>query len=317
MKIVVLDGFAMAQNDLSWDAMKKFGDVVVYDRNDPDKVVERLEGADIAITNKVVLDKCIISQLPNLKMIAVAATGYNVVDCAAAAEHGIVVTNAPAYSTDSVAQMVFALLLNVTNRVQHYTDENRNGKWSRKNDFCYMDYTHTELTGKTFGIIGVGHIGEKVARIAQSFGMIVIAYTHRHKDTLPAGICKVTKDELMRQSDIISLHCPLTEASRHAINAESIALMKNNVIIINTGRGGLVDEYAVAEALRSGRIAAFGADVLTDEPPHADNPILSAPNAFVTPHIAWASFEARQRLMNILIANIKAFMDGTPINVVN
>lgn len=317
MKIVVLDGFAMAQNDLLWEGMRKLGEVVVYDHDEPGKVVERLEGADIAITNKVVLDRNVISQLPCLKMIAVAATGYNVVDCKAASEHGITVANAPAYSTDSVAQTVFALLLNITNHIQHYADENRNGRWSRSKDFCYMDYAWAELSGKTFGVIGFGNIGEKVARIAQSFGMRVVVYTHRSQNELPEGVLKVEKEQLMKDSDIISLHCPLTEQSSKTINSESISLMKKSVTIINTGRGGLVDEEAVAEALKSGRIAAFGADVLTSEPPHADNPILNAPNAFVTPHIAWASLEARQRLMDILIANIKAYIDGKPINVVN
>lgn len=317
MKIVILDGYGVNPGDLSWDFLNEFADVDVYDHEMTEKTVERLLDADIAITNKVVIDRDIISQLPKLKLIVVAATGYNVVDVKAAREYGVLVANIPAYSTDSVAQMVFAHILNITNRVQHYANENRNGRWCKSEDFCYYDFTTHELAGMTLGIIGVGNIGAKVAAIANCFGMNVIAKTHRSQDSLPCGIKKVGFEELLKESDFISLHCPLTEESKEIICKENIEKMKKGVVLINTGRGGLINEQDVADGLKSGQIGAFATDVLTHEPALESCPLLSAPNSYLTPHIAWASFEARKRLMNILRDNIKGFLEGKPVNIVN
>ena len=317
MKIVILDGFAVRPGDLSWERFQSLGEVVVYGHDNPDEFYERLTGADVAVTNKVVFDRERISRLPDLKLIAVAATGYNIIDCEAAREHGVIVTNIPAYSTDSVAQMVFAHLLNITNRVQYYADENRNGRWSKSPDFCYYDFTTHEIANQTLGIVGMGNIGTKVAAIAKEFGMKVIAHTHRQAEILPEGITKVELDELLATADVITLHCPLTAESNRMINSETIAKMKRGVVLINTGRGGLIDEQAVADALNDGQIGAFAADVLTEEPPRSNNPLLTAKNSYLTPHIAWASSEARERLMDIMYDNIASFISGTPINVVN
>jgi glycerate dehydrogenase len=246
------------------------------------------------------------------------ATGYNVVDVEAARERGIVVTNVPAYSTDSVAQMVFAHLLTVTNRTEHYAIENRQGRWTKNPDFCYWDFPHMELAGKTFGIVGLGNIGQSVARIAIAFGMKVKAFSAKSASALRMlGIEKATLEELLSTSDVLSLHCPLTDSTRHLMNPDTLRQMKSSAILINTGRGPLVDDQAVAEALAEGRLAAFCADVLTDEPPKADNPLLSQPHAFITPHIAWASTEARVRLLQVAIGNVRAFLNGSPVNVVN
>lgn len=318
MKIVVLDGYAVARvGELSWRDLECFGEVVIYDHDEPENTVARLKGADIAITNKVIFDRNIMLQVPTLKLIAVAATGYNVVDCQAARDLGITVTNIPSYSTDSVAQMIFAMLLNITNRVQHYADENRKGRWSSSPDFCYADFVTHEIAGKTFGIVGMGNIGTKVASIAHSFGMKVIATTHRDQESLPSYVIKADIEKLLAEADVISLHCPLTPATEHVINADSIKKIKQGAILINTGRGPLIDEQAVADALHSGWLSAFAADVLSVEPPAADNPLLHAPNTYLTPHIAWASIEARQRLMQIMKDNIRCYIEGHPINVVN
>ena len=243
------------------------------------------------------------------------ATGYNVVDIEAARERGIVVTNVPAYSTESVAQMVFAHLLTVTNRTEHYAIQNRADKWTVNPDFCYWDFPHMELAGKTFGIVGLGNIGQRVAQIALAFGMKVKAMTS--KDSLPDGIEKASLEELLAESDVLSLHCPLTENTRHLMNDTTLRQMKPTAILINTGRGPLVDDQAVADALAEGRLAAFCADVLTEEPPKADNPLLKQPNAFTTPHIAWASTEARCRLIQVATDNVRSFLNGMPVNVVS
>ena len=292
------------------------GELTVYDRTQPSETVERIAQAEIVLTNKVVISREIIAQLPQLKYIGVLATGYNVVDTQAAHERGIIVTNVPAYSTESVAQMVFAHLLTVTNRTEHYAVANRNGRWTVNPDFCYWDFPHQELAGKTFGIVGLGNIGQRVAQIALAFGMKVKAQTSKAAEALPAGIEKVTTAELLATSDVLSLHCPLTEGTRHLINADSLRQMKPTAILINTGRGPLVDDQAVADALADGRLAAFCADVLTNEPPQEDNPLLKQPNAFITPHIAWATKEARVRLLQVATDNVRAFLNGAPVNAV-
>ena len=316
MKIVVLDGFSANPGDLSWEELKKLGSLTVYDRTEPDETVVRASDAEIVLTNKVIISSEVITQLPKLRYIGVLATGYNVVDTKAAHERGIIVTNVPAYSTESVVQMVFAHLLNVTNRIEHYAKQNRNGRWTVNPDFCYWDFPHTELAGKTFGIVGLGNIGMRVAQVALAFGMRVKALTSKTAEALPAGIEKSSIEELLAASDVVSLHCPLTGDTRHLINADSLRLMKPTAILINTGRGPLVDDLAVADALVGHRLAAFCADVLTDEPPKITNPLLDQPDAFITPHIAWASTEARIRLLQVATGNVSAFLSGSPVNVV-
>ena len=316
-KIVVLDGYASNPGDLSWEGMQALGELTVYDRTAPDETIDRCKDAEIVLTNKVVFSAATLSQLPHLKYIGVLATGFNVVDTAAARERGITVTNIPAYSTDSVAQLTFAHILNVTNRVDHYARQNREGRWSRNPDFVYWDTPLTELRGKTMGIVGLGNIGMKVAAIARLFGMDVFAVTSKNSSDLPAGIQKTTFDGLLAISDVLSLHCPLTPQTHHLIDAEALKKMKQGAILVNTGRGPLVDEQAVADALQEGLLQAYAADVMTQEPPQADNPLLRCPNAYLTPHIAWATFEARQRLMKIATDNVRAFLAGKPVNVVN
>ena len=308
MKIVILDGYTANPGDLSWGELEALGDVTVYDRTKAEETVARAAEADIVLTNKVVISRAVIAQLPRMKYIGVLATGYNVVDTEAAHERGIIVTNVPAYSTESVAQMVFAHLLTVTNRTEHYAAANRQGRWSRNPDFCYWDTGLTELAGKTFGIVGLGNIGSRVAQIALAFGMKVKALTSKPVDALPAGIEKTTLEELLTASDVVSLHCPLTDHTRRMMNGETLRLMKPSAILINTGRGPLVDDQAVSEALEAGRLAAFCADVLTEEPPKDDHPLLRQPNAFITPHIAWATKEARSRLIQIATDNVCSFL---------
>ena len=316
MNIVILDGYTANPGDLSWQGLEEIGEVTVYDRTKADETVARAADADIVLTNKVIISREIIAQLPRLKYIGVLATGYNVVDIEAAHERGITVTNVPAYSTESVAQMVFAHLLTVTNRTEHYAVENRNGRWTKNPDFCYWDFPHMELAGKTFGIVGLGNIGRRVAEIATAFGMHVKALTSKSADALPANIEKATLESILSTSDVLSLHCPLTDKTRHLINRETLQQMKPTAILINTGRGPLVDDQAVADALSGGRLAAFCADVLTEEPPKADNPLLKQPNAYMTPHIAWASKEARVRLVQVATDNVRAFINGRPQNMV-
>ena len=316
MKIVILDGYSADPGDLSWEELEQMGEVTVYDRTSPSETVQRAADADVVLTNKVVLDRENIAQLPRLKYIGVLATGYNVVDIEAAHERGIIVTNVPAYSTESVAQMVFAHLLTVTNRTEHYAIQNRSGRWAASPDFCYWDFPLMELAGKTIGIVGLGNIGRRVAEIALAFGMKVKAMTSKSQEQLPAGIEKVDLQTLLSSADVLSLHCPLTTNTHHLINADTLRLMKPTAILINTGRGPLIDDQAVANALQEELLGAFCADVLTTEPPSSNNPLLSQPNAFITPHIAWASTEARTRLLQIAIANVQAFASGKPQNTV-
>lgn len=317
MKIVVLDGQGVNPGDISWNRIEELGELTVYPRTAPEEVLQHVGDAEIALTNKTVFDANTIAQLKNTKYIGVLATGYNVVDTKAARERGIVVTNIPAYSTDSVAQMVFAHLLNVSNHVEHYAEETRNGVWSRCPDFCYWNKPLFELAGKTLGIVGLGNIGMKVAQIAQAFGMNVLAYTSKTPDQLPEGIRKTTLDGLFGASDVVSLHCPLTDTTRELMNNTSIEKMRDGAILINTGRGPLVNEADVADVLASGKLGAYCADVLSCEPPSPSNPLVGAPHAFITPHVAWATLEARLRLMDIAVNNIKSFLEGSPTNVVN
>lgn len=318
MKIVVLDGYTENPGDLSWDGLRELGDCTVWDRTAESQVAERAADAEIVLTNKVPIGRAAFDVLPRLKYVGVLATGYNIVDLAAAADHGVVVTNIPAYSTDSVAQMVMAHLLNMVNRVQHYTDEVRGGKWSSCPDFCFYDTLVFELSGKTMGIVGLGHIGMAVARIALSMGMKVLAYTSKDASALPDGVTKAGSiDDLFAASDVVTLHCPLTADTRHLVDARRLKLMKHSAMLINTGRGPLVDEQALAEALNAGEIYAAGVDVLSQEPPCADNPLLTARNCYFTPHIAWASREARVRLMQTAVDNVKNFLAGKPVNVVS
>jgi glycerate dehydrogenase len=316
MKIVILDGYCANPGDLSWESLKKYGEVVVYDRTSPKDVISRTKDADIVLTNKVVIDENTLCALPRLKYIGVLATGWNVVDVPTAVSHGVVVTNIPEYSTDSVVQSVFSLILTISNRVEHYTQLNKDGRWSKCADFCYTDTPLHELSGKTIGVIGLGHIGFKVAKIALSFGMDVFAFTSKNASDLPDGIQKTTLDGLFGISDILTLHCPLNDTTREMINSDTLKKMKPNAILINTSRGPLVNESDVADALLSGQLAAYGADVMSQEPPSADNPLLFAPNAFITPHIAWATYESRKRLISIAADNIRAFVEGHPQNVI-
>lgn len=316
-KIVILDGHAVNPGDLSWDPIRQLGLLTVYDRTAPDVFYERAKDAGILITNKVPFTRERIDLLPRLRYIGVLATGYNIIDTDYARQKGITVTNIPAYSTDGVAQMVFAHLLAIINRVEHYTQQNRELRWTRNTDFCYWDTPITELAGKTIGIIGLGHIGMKVAHIAQAFGMQVNAYTSKEAAQLPDGIQKVPLEKLLADSHIVTLHCPLTDDTHELINRHTLAQMHPQAILINTGRGPLVNEADVAEALATGQLAAYGTDVLGQEPPSADNPLLRQPRAFITPHIAWAASETRQRLINITADNLRAFLEHHPQNVVN
>lgn len=317
MKIVILDAYTANPGDLSWGSLKEMGEVTVYERTRREEIAGRAADADIVLTNKVVMDREMMALLPRLKYIGVLATGYNVVDIEAARERDIIVTNVPAYSTESVAQTVFAHLLTVTNRTEHYAQQNRLGRWAENRDFCYWDTELTELAGKTMGIVGLGHIGRRVAEIALAFGMQVKAMTSKKAEELPAGIQKAELQSLLASADVVSLHCPLTEGTKHLIHRETLRLMKPSAILINTGRGPLVDDEALAEALNEGRLRAYCADVVTEEPPKADHPLLHAPNAFITPHIAWATVEARKRLLQTAIGNVEAFVNGHPVNVVS
>jgi glycerate dehydrogenase len=315
--IVILDGYTADPSGLSWKPLEEIGTLTVYDRTKPEETIDRAKDAMIVLTNKVCLRRQEIEQLPQLKYIGVLATGYNVVDLEAAREHGIIVTNVPAYSTESVVQMVFAHLLTVTNRTEHYSLLNREGKWTSNPDFSYWDTQLTELSGKTFGIVGLGNIGRRVADVAHAFGMEVVAYTSKSSEELPQYIAKRSLDELLSESDVLSLHCPLTPDTQHLIDRQALLKMKPSAILINTGRGPLVNDQDVADALHEKRLRAFCADVLTEEPPKAENPLLQSENAFITPHIAWASCEARTRLIDIAIDNVRAFVGGNPQNVVS
>lgn len=313
MKICILDGYSLNPGDLDWSPVERLGDVTLFDRTPADKIVERAADADIVLTNKVPFSADTLRQLPRLRFICVLATGYNIIDTEAAARQGVVVANIPAYSTMSVAQMAFAHILNITNHVASYAREVADSKWTNCPDFCFWDSALTELAGKTMGIVGLGNTGMATARIAVAMGMKVVALTSKSADTLPEGITPAPLDDVLASADVVSLHCPLTPSTRHLINAASIAKMKPSAILINTGRGPLVDEQAVADALNGGRLAAFGADVLSQEPPRGDNPLLSARNCFLTPHIAWATLEARTRLMSTATENVRQFIAGEPV----
>ena len=314
MKIVVLDGYCLNPGDLSWEDMGSLGDLQVYDRTSPSELLERAEGAEVLITNKTLISDKDMDALPDLKYIGVLATGYNVVDVEAAKKKGIVVTNIPAYSTHSVAQMVFAHILNITQRVEHYACLNRQGKWSDSADFSYWDTELIELDGKWMGIVGFGNIGQATARIALAFGMKVAVFTSKPQSDLPEGVIKMDLDQLFSTCDVVSLHCPLTPSTKEMVNAKRLNLMKPNAILINTGRGPLVNEQDLANALNEGRIMAAGIDVLSIEPADPSNPLVSARNCFITPHIAWATKEARTRLMQIAVSNLKEFLNGNVVN---
>jgi glycerate dehydrogenase len=321
MNIVVLDGYTLNPGDLSWEGLERLGSCEVFDRTPAAQVAERAKEAEIVLSNKTVLDREIIGKLPRLRYIGVLATGYNVVDLEAARERGVAVTNVPAYSTASVAQMVFALLLELSTQVGHHAGEVRRGRWSQSPDFCFWEKPLIELEGRTMGIVGFGQIGRRVARLAEGFGMHVLVQTRnpdRYKGNLQnAGIEFVELIELLRRADVVSLHCPLTPETEGLIDAERLALMKPTAFLINTGRGPLVDQAALAAALNAKRLAGAGLDVLSQEPPPADNPLLKAENCIITPHIAWATREARERLMTTAVDNVLAFLEGKPKNVVS
>jgi len=314
MKIIVLDGYGLNPGDLDWKGFEELGELTVYDRTLPSELMERATGAEILVTNKTLITAENIKALPNLKYIGVLATGYNVVDIDAAKNRGIVVTNIPAYSTASVAQMVFAHILNITQRVGYYANENKQERWTKNLDFCYWDTPLLELEGKKMGVVGYGNIGQATARIAQAFGMEVCVCSSKPQFALPSGIKKLELDELFAECDVVSLHCPLTPDTKEMVNAGRLAKMKPNAILINTGRGPLINEQDLADALNEGRIAAAGLDVLSIEPPVEENPLLSARNCFITPHIAWATMEARTRLMEIAVQNLKSYLNGQIVN---
>lgn len=318
MNIVVLDGYALNPGDLSWEGLRIAGDLTIYDRTPPDLVYERSVMADILLTNKTILSEKMLKSLPGLKYVGVLATGYNVIDIDAADRLGIVVTNIPAYSTSSVAQLVFALMLEFCFRVQKHSDSVMSGRWSASLDFTFRDYQLTELASKTLGIIGFGNIGQKVSEIAMAFGMNVIISSRLKKD-LPDGsrIIQAELPELLSGSDFVTIHCPLTSETAGMININSLRLMKKSALLINTSRGPVVVEKDLAYALNEGIIAGAGIDVLSVEPPVGENPLLKAKNCIITPHIAWATLEARTRLMQVAVQNVKAFLSGTSINVVN
>jgi glycerate dehydrogenase len=317
MKIVLLDAHTANPGDVSWAPLQAIAPCDIHPRTPLAETVARCADADVIITNKAVLNREVIAALPKLKYIGVTATGYNVVDVAAAKERGIVVTNVPGYSSPAVAQLVFALLLELTNHVGHHAQTVRDGRWVACPDFCYWDHPIIELSGRTLGIIGYGDIGSAVARIAVAFGMKVLASKREWKTPPPEGVTPASIDEVFAHSDAISLHCPLTDATKHLVGERTLGLMKPTAFLINTGRGPLVDEAALAQALNEGRIAGAGLDVLSVEPPKAENPLLTAKNCLITPHIGWASHEARLRLIDLTASNLRAFLDGTPVNVVS
>ena len=319
MNIVVLDGYTLNPGDLDWNDLRSLGNCTIFDRTSIQEIVERSKNAEIILTNKVPLNKEILSQLHHLRFIGVLATGYNIVDVTAAKEKNIIVTNVPAYSTSSVAQTVFALLLELTHHAGHHSNEVHTGRWSSNLDFTFWDFPLVELKGKTFGIIGFGNTGRSVAKIAGAFDMIVQISTRSSKTLGNATTEKysfVDTETLLKTSDIISLHCSLNDKTHLLINSETIALMKPTSYLINTGRGGLVDESALADALNQDQIAGAGLDVLSIEPPPKNNPLLSAKNCIITPHIAWASQAARKRLMETVVHNVKSFIEGKSVNIV-
>lgn len=320
MKIVVLDGYTENPGDLSWERLEQLGELTVYDRTayaESPLIAERIGDAEIVVLNKTPLSRATIEKCPNLKLIAVLATGYNVVDCACAKEKGIPVVNVPAYGTASVSQFSIALLLEVCHHIGHHSESVHAGNWENNADWCYWDYPQVELDGKTIGIIGFGRIGQAEGRVARALGMHVLAYTSHPKDSGREIAEYVDLDTLYARADVISLHCNLTAENTGMINRESIAKMKDGVILINNARGQLINEQDVADALNSGKMAAAGLDVVYTEPIRGDNPLLKARNCIITPHISWAPKESRQRIMDTTAENIKAFLAGAPVNVVN
>ncbi|NMC40083.1 MAG: D-2-hydroxyacid dehydrogenase [Bacteroidales bacterium] len=313
MKIVVLDGYTLNPGDLSWDELKTLGEVEIYDRTSGDQIINRAMDAEIVLTNKTMLMAPEIENLPKLRYIGVLATGYNVVDIDTAKKRGIIVTNVPAYSTMSVAQHVFALILEFYNGTGSLSDSVRNGRWSRCVDYCYWDKPLNEIAGSTIGIVGFGRIGKAVARIAEKFEMKVIV----NEITEVTGYDNLPLDELLAQSDIVTLHCPLTPDTKEIINGKRLSLMKSSALLVNCARGQLIAEHDLADALNKGRIAGAALDVLSVEPPPPDNPLLRARNCIITPHVAWATFEARKRLMKMAVDNVRCFIEGKPVNVVN
>lgn len=317
MHIVVLDGHTLNPGDLSWDALKQLGSCVIHDRTPPEQVVERAREADVVLTNKALLPREAILALPRLKYIGVLATGYNVVDITAAKERCIPVTNIPDYGTHSVAQFTLALLLELAHHIGHHAQTVRDGRWQKSADFCYWDSPLVELHGLTFGVIGFGKIGRATAKLADAFGMKVLVHNRSQPKDLPPLYRSAVLAELLSTADVVSLHCPLTPDNKQFINAARLALMKPTAFLLNTSRGPLLDEIAVAEALNSGRIAGAAMDVLSVEPPKAGNPLIGAKNCLITPHIAWATRAARSRLMDVAVENIRGFAEGKPQNVVN
>ena len=317
MKIVILDGYTLNPGDISWAGFETLGNFTVYDRTPPDKIIERSEDANIILTNKTIINKDTINQLPKLKYIGVLATGYNIVDVKAANQKNIIVTNIPSYGTSSVAQMVFALLLELTQNVGHHSNSVRRGDWSKSEDWCYWERPMIELEGLTMGIIGFGRIGKATAKIANAFGMNVIANDDVTIESPPDWVKIVDQETIFHESDVISLHCPLTSENNNFVNSAKINLIKKSAFLINTSRGLLINEKDLAHALNSKRIAGAGLDVLSEEPPDEINPLLSAKNCIITPHIAWATKSARQRLMNIAVSNLKSYLNGKNVNVIN
>jgi len=317
MNITVLDGYTLNPGDLSWEPLKALGNVNIYDRTPKDKIAKRLKNVEIALTNKTLLICETIENLPKLKYIGVLATGYNVVDIEAASKKGIIVTNIPDYGTDSVAQLVFAHILNLTQHVAEHAQTVQKMKWSYHKDFCYWDFPLTELKDLKMGIIGFGKIGRATSRLAIAFGMEVLAFDTFEQENIPEGVKIANIDTVFNESDIISLHCPLTSENRNMINNNRLSQMKSSAFLINTSRGPLVNENELADALNSGKIAGAGLDVLEKEPPEYDNSLFKAKNCYITPHIAWATKSARQRLMNIAVENVNKFLHGNPVNIVN
>lgn len=317
MKIVILDGYTLNPGDLSWDEFRKIGEVEIYDRTPVDKILERAEGAEIIFTNKAPLSKEVLDNLPFLKFIGVLATGYNVIDMAAAKQKGITVTNVPGYGTTSVVQMTFALLLELCLHVQLHSDAVMKGKWQRSADWCFWDYPLVELAGKTMGIIGFGKIGQQVADVAAAFGMNIIGAARRKSDQSHRTKFKWEDvPQLLEQSDVVSIHCPLFPETTGLINRNSLQLMKKSAFLLNTSRGPIIVEEDLAHALNNDLIAGAGIDVLTVEPPTRNNPLFKAKNCIITPHIAWATIESRSRLLEIAVKNLASFVSGKPINVV-
>ena len=317
MKIVVVDGYTLNPGDLSWEDLRALGECEIYERSTDEELLARSAEAEILLTNKMEVRGRHVERLQKLRYIGVTATGYNIVDVAAARERGIIVTNVPAYGTASVAQMTFALLLELCHRTGHHAQTVSDGRWAKSSDFCYWDYPLVELDGLIMGIIGLGRIGQTVARLAQAFGMKVVATGRSKPKDLPASIAWFDLETLLRTSDVVSLHCPLTTETKQMINAQRLKLMKPTAFLLNTSRGPLIDESALAAALQAGQIAGAGLDVLSVEPPAADNPLYQAPNCFITPHISWATRAARSRLMGVAVENVAAFIGGKPQNVVS